>query len=397
MRRSLSALVVVALATTLIEIEEVRAVDQTYDTEKAAIRVQTFADGLRHPWGLAFLPDGRMLVTERGGNLRIVSPEGEISDPLAGVPRVDARGQGGLLDVALDPDFAENRLVYLSYSEPGAGGNSTAVARGRLAEDDSPRLAEVEVIFSQKPKYNGTAHFGSRLVFDNEGHLFVTLGERFDERIRTKAQELDTHIGKIVRINPDGSVPEDNPFVGREGALPEIWSYGHRNVQGAALHPETGALWINEHGPKGGDEINIPEAGKNYGWPVVSYGVNYDGTPVGTGEQHAEGMEDPIYYWVPSIGTSGMAFYTADAIPGWRGSVFVGGLAIPKLVRLEIDGRKVTAEEDLIADLGLRIRTVAQGPDGALYVLTDEPDGEILRIGAAGDEATATHPTEQAE
>ncbi|WP_119459914.1 PQQ-dependent sugar dehydrogenase [Rhodospirillaceae bacterium SYSU D60014] len=391
-----TALTTAALATTaLIGIDEARAVDKTFETDKATIRVQTFAKGLSHPWGLAFLPDGGMLVTERGGNLRIVSPEGELSDPLDGVPEVDARNQGGLLDVALDPNFEENRLVYLSYAEPGEGGNSTAVARGELAEGDPSRLANVEVIFSQEPKLPSTAHFGSCLVFDNDGHLFVTLGERYDEEFRTQAQDLDSHLGKVVRIHPDGSVPDDNPFVGQEGALPEIWSYGHRNSQGAALHPETGVFWMHEHGPKGGDEINIPEAGKNYGWPVVSYGVNYDGTPVGTGEQTAQGMEEPIYYWTPSIGPSGMAFYTADAIPGWQGDLFIGGLAIPKLVRLEIDGQRVTAEEDLIAALGLRIRDVVQGPDGALYLLTDEPDGEILRITSAVEEpATATGQTD---
>lgn len=386
MPSSPSAMAAVAFGIGLAACSGADAVEAVYDTEKARIRVETFADGLSHPWGLAFLPDGRMLVTERDGNLRLVSPEGELSEPLAGIPEVDARDQGGLLDVALDPDFENNGLIYISYAEPGEDGNGTAVARGRLVEGEQPVLADVEVIFSQRPKERSTKHFGSRLVFDGSGHLFVTLGERSNEAFREQAQDLDSHLGKIIRINPDGSVPEDNPFLDRDDALPEIWSYGHRNVQGAALHPETGALWINEHGPRGGDEINIPEPGRNYGWPVVSYGVNYSGTPVGTGEAEAEGMIGPIHYWTPSIGPSGMAFYTADAIPGWQDSLFVGGLAIPKLVRLELDGQSVTAEEALLADLDLRIRDVRQGPDGALYLLTDEDDGEILRITAVTGE-----------
>jgi len=366
-------------AALLAPIPEAGAVDAVYDTEKGRIRVQTIVEGLRHPWGLAFLPDGRILVTERDGNLRLVGG-GKVSEPLAGVPEVDAGGQGGLLDVAVDPVFTRSRLVYLSYSEAGDGGNSTAVARGRLSEDGT-RLTGVEVVFSQRPKLDSAMHFGSRLVFDRQGHLFITLGERSKAQFRGQAQLLDSHLGKVIRIRPDGSVPEDNPFAGRRDALPEIWSYGHRNAQGAALNPDTGVLWLNEHGPRGGDEINIPEAGKNYGWPVVSYGVNYDGSPVGGGRSEAPGMTGPIHHWTPSIGVSGMAFYTADAMPGWHGSVFVGGLAIPKLVRLERDGDRITGSEDLLEDLGLRIRQVVQGPDGALYLLTDESDGEILRVG----------------
>ncbi len=358
------------------------AVDQTFRTEKATVQVTTVVRGLSHPWGLAFLPDGRMLVTEKEGNLRIAAVDGTLSEPLRGVPKVDDRGQGGLLDVALDPDFARNRLVYLSYSEAGEGGNSTAVARGVLSEDDRS-LGNLQVIFSQKPKLDSTKHFGSRLVFDRSGHLFVTLGERSEDRFRGQAQDLDSHLGKVVRINPDGTVPADNPFVNRPGALPEIWSYGHRNSQGAALHPQTGVLWMNEHGPRGGDEINIPEAGKNYGWPVVSYGVNYNGTPVGSGKQSAPGMVEPIHQWTPVIGASGMAFYTADAMPGWKGSLFNGGLASRELVRLELDGTRVTHEERLFHSLGKRIRQVTQGPDGALYLLTDESGGEILRVAPA--------------
>lgn len=354
---------------------------QEVETEKVKISVETVASGLEHPWAIAFLPDGNFLVTERPGRLRIVTPKGEVKKPVSGVPEVDARNQGGLLDVALDPDFEENRLVYLTYAEKGEGGtNGTAVARGHLTESMSPQLRDVEVIFRQTPKKDSTLHFGSRLVFDNEGHLFVALGERSRVGMREESQDLDSHLGKVVRIWPDGTVPEDNPFAGEKGALPEIWSYGHRNQQGAALHPETGRLWTNEHGPRGGDEINIPQAGKNYGWPIVSYGTEYSGAPVGDGESAAPGMESPIYHWTPSIGVSGMAFYTGDAIPEWYGSLFVGGLARPSLRRLTLDGEKVAGEETLLEDLGARIRDVRQGPDGALYLLTDDEDGKLLRI-----------------
>lgn len=358
------------------------AVDETVETEKANIRVETFAEGLSHPWGIAFLPDGGALVTERAGRLRHVSAEGELSEPLAGLPEVDARGQGGLLDVALDPDFAQNRRVYWSYAEPGEGGNSTAVARGTLAEDLSA-VTDVEVIFSQQPKVQSIRHYGSRLVFDAAGDLFITLGERSDEEFRGQAQELGSHLGKIVRLHPDGAVPEDNPFLQTEGALPEIWSYGHRNIQAAAINPETGELWEIEHGPRGGDELNIPEAGKNYGWPIVSFGVNYSGSPVGSGESAGPDFEGPIYQWTPVIAPSGMTFYSGAAFPEWQGDLFVGGLAATTLVRLEVDGREVTHEERILEDLGLRIRDVVEGPEGALYLLTDESDGESLRISPA--------------
>lgn len=358
------------------------AVDEVFETEGPSIQVTTVAEGLEHPWALAFLPDGGMLVTERPGRLRHVTAEGDLSDPIAGVPEVDARGQGGLLDVALDPRFGENRLVYLSYAEAGEGGNGTAVARGRLGEDLTS-LSDVEVIFRQQPKEDSTAHFGSRLVFDGEGHLFVTLGERSDARFRVQAQDLNSHLGKIVRINPDGSVPQDNPFVGQEGALAEIWSYGNRNVQAAAINPQTGVLWEIEHGPRGGDELNIVEPGANYGWPVVSLGVNYDGSPVGEGVQQAEGMVDPIYSWTPVIAPSGMIFYQGDAFPDWQGDLFVGGLASTALVRLELDGNAVASEERLLESLGLRIRDVAEGPGGEILVVTDEGNGEILRIAPA--------------
>jgi aldose sugar dehydrogenase len=361
------------------------AIDQISDTEQAPVRVATIAEGLAHPWAIAFLPDGAMLVTERPGNLRLVTAEGEVSEPISGVPEVDARRQGGLLDVALDPQFQENRLVYLSFAEPGQGGNSTAVARAVLNEDRTA-LSDLEVIFSQQPKVQSTAHFGSRLVFDGQGDLFVTLGDRSDEAFRGEAQELDSHIGTIVRIHPDGSVPDDNPFVDNGEALAEIWSYGHRNIQGGDIHPETGGLWVVEHGPRGGDEVNVIEPGGNFGWPVVSHGVHYDGTPVGTGEPTAPGMIEPIHTWTPALAPSGATFYTGEEFPEWQGNLFVGGLVSNTLARLELDGQSVVHEERLIENLGLRIRDVVQGPDGALYLATDEENGEILRISRADTE-----------
>ena len=377
----LPAMAAVALASgTTVSAETLR-------TKHGPIEVERVAEGLDHPWALAFLPDGSMLVTERSGSLRLVSAAGAVSEPISGVPEVDARDQGGLLDVALHPEFAQNRLVYLSYSQAGAGGNSTAVARGVLSADGRS-LANLERIFSQQPKLPSTKHFGSRLVFDGQGHLFVTLGERSSAQFREQAQDLDSHLGKIVRLREDGSVPQDNPFTGTPGALPEIWSYGHRNIQAAAMHPRTGQLWEIEHGPKGGDEINIAEPGKNYGWPVVSHGVNYDGSPVGTGRSRAAGMEDPLYTWTPVIAPSGMAFYTGEAFPEWRGNLFVGGLAATALVRLELDGQTVRHEERLLEDLGARIRDVAVGPEGALYLLTDEDNGKVLRLTRAAEEAS---------
>ena len=359
------------------------AVDETHATEGAGtVHVTTHVEGLSHPWALAFLPDGGLLVTERAGSLRHVAADGTLSPPLAGVPVVDARGQGGLLDVALDPDFPSNRLVYLSFSEAGDGGNGTAVARGVLGAGNAG-LEDVEVIFRQKPKVDSTGHFGSRLVFDRAGNLFVTLGDRQSSAYRGEAQNLGTHIGKIVRIRPDGGVPDDNPFVGWDGALPEVWAYGVRNVQAAALHPETGVLWEIEHGPRGGDELNVIAPGANYGWPIVTLGVEYSGFTIGDGLTSAEGMVDAIYSWTPVIAPSGMLFYSGDAFPGWQGDLFVGGLASTALVRLSLDGEKVTGEERLLESLSLRIRDVAQGPDGALYVATDESRGQILRIAPA--------------
>jgi glucose/arabinose dehydrogenase len=349
------------------------AAAETYKSEKATFQVETVAEGLEHPWGMAFLPDGRLLVTERPGRLRIVSLDGTKSPPIEGVPRVFARGQGGLLDVALDPAYAANGLVYLSYAEPGPGGDGTAVARARL---DGNRLADLKVIFQQMPKRNAGQHFGSRLVFAPDGKLFITTGDRGK---RDEAQNLAVHLGKLIRINSDGSVPDDNPFVGTDDARREIWSYGHRNMQGAALNPETGVLWTIEHGARGGDELNIPQAGKNYGWPVITYGRDYSGLSIGEGTEKP-GMEQPIYYWDPSIAPSGMAFYTGDKFPQWRGNLFVGALGFELLARLELDGTKVTHEERLLKDLGERIRDVRQGPDGLIYLLTDSDDGRLLRL-----------------
>jgi glucose/arabinose dehydrogenase len=342
-----------------------------------APRGETVASGLSHPWALAFLPDGRFLVTERPGRMRIVSARGRVSAPLGGVPEVAARGQGGLLDVVLDSGFASNRTIWFCFSEPGPGRtNSTALARARLAADAS-RLEEVRVIFSQKPKVASTAHFGCRIVEARDGTLFLTMGERFTHR--DDAQRLDNDLGKIVRINKDGTAPRDNPFVGRAGALPEIWSYGHRNAQGATLGPD-GRLWETEHGPQGGDEINLPQAGHNYGWPVITYGEEYGGGPIGAGITQKEGMEQPLHYWVPSIAPSGMVFLTSDRYgAAWRGNLFVGSLKFGYLDRIELAGGKVVRETKLLQGVG-RVRDVRQGPDGLLYVVTDEEDGKIVRV-----------------
>ena len=338
------------------------------------VGVETVAGGLAHPWALAFLPDGRILVTERPGRLRVVGRDGKLSAPLGGVPKVHAEGQGGLLDVALDPRFEENRLVYLSFAEPGEGGAGTAVARGRLAEG---RLENVQVIYRQRPKVEGNGHFGSRLVFARDGKLFVTQGDR--QGYREQAQKPGSGLGKLVRINPDGSIPDDNPFVSRQGTLPEIYSLGHRSVQAAALHPETGRLWTVEHGARGGDELNHPEGGKNYGWPVITYGRDYSGASIGEGTAR-EGMEQPVYYWDPVIAPSGAVGYTGDRYPGWKGSLFIGSMQPGALVRLTLENGRVTAEERYLGELGDRIRDVQQGPDGLLYLVTDEEDGRILRV-----------------
>jgi aldose sugar dehydrogenase len=345
--------------------------------------VVTVAEGLDKPWGLTFLPGGKMLVTEKPGRLRVVAPDGKLSEPVAGLPAVDARGQGGLLDVSLDPAFASNHLIYWSYAEPRENSlNNTAVARGRFVDEAAPRVENVQVIFHQVPSLNSQQHYGGRLVWARDGKLFVTLGERSITEGRMQAQRMDGLLGKIVRINSDGSVPKDNPFVGKEGVRPEIWSLGHRNVEAAALNPTTGELWDTEHGTRGGDEINIARKGKDYGWPTIAYGIEYDGSPI-TGSITANpGMEQPLYYWDPVIAPSGMVFYTGTAFPAWKGSLFIGGLASTNLVRLTVEGERVVGEERLLTDMQPRerIRDVRQGPDGLLYLLTDNPKGRILKL-----------------
>ncbi len=377
-----AASIAALLSATLVAASCARA--GPVEAETAAgltIAAEPVVTGLEHPWGLAFLPDGDMLVTERPGRLRLVSDGSLVAEPVSGVPRVWARGQGGLLDVAVGPDFAENGEVFLSYSEPGEGGAGTAVARGRLVrEGDGGRLEDVEVIFRQQPKLGGGVHFGSRIVVGRDGTLFVTLGERGQKPL---AQDLSTHMGKVVRIDPDGSVPADNPFVGQPNARPEIWSYGHRNPQGATLHPDTGELWTVEHGARGGDEINIPKPGVNHGWPVITYGVDYSGATIGIGTE-APGMAQPHHHWDPSIAPSGLAFYTGDLVPAWQGDLFVGALRGQMLVRLDLDDeRRIVGEERLFEGALGRVRDVRQGPDGALWLLTDEPDGSLVRVAPA--------------
>ena len=353
--------------------------------EQGSITATAIVKGLDHPWAVAFLPDQQgFLVTERPGALRFVSRDGKLSAPLSGVPQVWAKGQGGLLDVVLSPDFKEDRLVYLSYAEGGGQGGTagTAVGRGRLS-DDLSSLKDFQVILRQAPKLSTGNHFGSRLVFDRDGYLFVTLGENND---RPTAQDLDKLQGKVVRIYPDGRVPDDNPFVGQPGARPEIWSYGQRNPQGAALNPWTGTLWENEHGPRGGDEINIIERGKNYGWPLATHGINYSLLPIPEAKgKTAEGTVAPHHVWEKSPAISGMAFYDADRFKAWQHNLFIGALASQELIRLQLDGGKVVHEERLLGDLKARIRDVRQGPDGFLYVLTDEADGVLYQVGLKQD------------
>ena len=351
--------------------------------QSATPQVQTVVGALDHPWAVAFLPGGRFLVTERPGRLRVVESDGTLRPPVAGLPAVAAGGQGGLLDVVTDSRFAANGTIYFCFSEPGPSGTyGTALARARLS-DDRTRLEDVRVIFSQQPKVASRLHFGCRIVErmvggQPDGTLFLTLGERFTQR--DAAQKLDNDLGKIVRVGKDGSIPPDNPFVGKAGAHPEIWSYGHRNVQGATLAADD-TLWTDEHGPMGGDEINLPQAGKNYGWPLVSFGLNYDGTPVGTGQSAMAGTEPPLHHWTPSIAPSGMAFLTSERYgPQWRGNLFVGSLKFKYLDRIELKDGRVVAEHKLLQDLGQRIRDVRQGPDGLLYVLTDHPMGKLIRV-----------------
>lgn len=370
MRTFIAAVATVALSAPAFAVQT-----DAPEAPSREVSVEAVAKGLDHPWALEFLPDGRMLVTERPGRMRIVGQDGRVSDPVEGVPEVFDEGQGGLLDIALAPDFQSSGTIFFAYAEPRNDGNGTAIARAQLVEGNgAPRLENVQVIFRQQPSFRRNVHFGSRIVIAPDGTLFVTLGERFQMK---HAQDLSRHWGKVVRINPDGSVPQDNPFVGRENARPEIWSYGHRNPQAAALHPETGELWIVDHGPRGGDEVNIVRKGLNYGWPVINYGEHYTGEQI---PEKREGMEQPLYYWDPSIAPSGMAFYTADRAPQWQGSLFVGALAGRHLARLVLDGEEVTAEEQLLTDLNERIRDVKQGPDGAIYVATDSARGRILRV-----------------
>ncbi len=353
------------------------AAAETFRSAAGDISVATVADGLERPWALAFLPDGRMLVTEKAGRMRIVARGGNLSPPVGGVPQVFAIGQGGLLDVILDGAFAQNGTIYFCYAEPVGGGARTALARARLNDVEAPRLEDVQVIFRQEGPLSSANHHGCRIVQMPDNNLFLTLGDHFVHR--DQAQNLANHLGKIVRVRPDGSVPSNNPFVNRAGAKPEIWSYGHRNSQGAARNPVSGKLWMHEHGPRGGDEINIPEAGKNYGWPVIGYGIDYSGARIH--EARAKpGMEQPVKYWVPSIAPSGMAFYSGRLVPAWRNNLFVGALAGQMLVRLEVAGDKVGREERLLQGLGERIRDVREGPDGALYLATDSSRGRILRV-----------------
>jgi glucose/arabinose dehydrogenase len=345
--------------------------------QDAKIRPEVLVKGLDHPWGLAFIDGGRMLVTERPGRLRTVQPDGTLGAPVEGLPKIDAGGQGGLLDVIADSDFARNRMIYFCYSEPGPKGNSTAMASARLS-DDMKQLEQLKVIFSQHPKFESSAHFGCRIVESRDGTLFLTLGDRYSRM--QDAQKLDNHHGKVIRVRKDGAVPVDNPFAHRKGALPEIWSYGHRNSQGATLGPDN-RLWMHEHGAQGGDEINRPEPGKNYGWPVISYGVHYGGAKVGDGATSKPGMEQPVHYWTPSIAPSGMAFLKSGRYgKAWQGNLFVGSLKFKYLDRIELRDGKVVREEKLLQDLDQRIRDVREGPDGLLYVLTDESKGQLIRL-----------------
>lgn len=377
-RRLLPAIVLAALGAC------------TASLHAQGIRAETVASGLQNPWSLAFLPEGRFLVTERPGRLRLIGADGKLGASVAGLPPIAAGGQGGLLDVVLDSDFARNRVLYFCFSEPAPSGNanSTALARATLSADET-RLENLTIIFSQKPKVTSTAHFGCRIVESRapgvggkaDGKLFLTLGERFSRK--EDAQKLDNHLGKIVRINKDGTVPSDNPFVGKPGALPEIWSYGHRNSQGATLAPD-GSFWMHEHGPQGGDEINLPRPGANYGWPAITYGENYGGGKIGDGLTEKAGMEQPLHYWVPSIAPSGMAFLTSERYgKGWHGNLFVGSLKFAYLDRIELSqpfAGKVVRESKLLTEVGERIRDVRQGPDGLLYVLTDSANGKLIRL-----------------
>ena len=347
---------------------------QTYRSEEHSFRVVKLVEGLQQPWSLAFLPDGRMLVTEKAGRLRLVDKNVLDPRPIEGLPEVTVHGQGGLQDVVLHPDFARNSLVYLSFAARGEDGVGTELARARLA---GHRLENVEIIFKQSPKGTRGQHFGGRIVFDRARYVYLTLGDRGD---MPRAQRPDDHAGSVIRLHDDGRVPKDNPFVGKRGWMPEKFDLGHRNQQGAALHPQTGMLWTHEHGPQGGDEVNVIRAGANYGWPVITYGVNYGiGTRIGEGTQKP-GMQQPVHYWVPSIAPSGMAFYSGDKFARWKGDLFVGALRDQMLVRLRLDGEKVVKEERLLKGVLGRIRDVRMGPDGCIYLLTDEAHGVLARL-----------------
>lgn len=372
--KSISGLILIICAMTLLSGTGVSAQGEEFASKHHRFRVTAVASGLEHPWSLAFLPDGDMLISERPGRLRIVREGVLLQAPVQGLPQIRVRGQGGLLDLLPHPDFAKNRLLYFSYSGNLNDEVTTHVARGRL-EDDS--LKDVEVLFRAEPASSGRVHFGSRLSFDGQGHLYISVGDRGQMQ---RAQKLDDHAGKIIRIHEDGRVPEDNPFVGELGAWSEIFSYGHRNPQGMTVHPQSGEVWTHEHGPKGGDEINIIRPGVNYGWPVVTLGIDYTGFTIGEGLKHMPGMADPLYHWTPSIAPSGMTFYTAEAFPAWKGDLFVGALSHRHLARLKLAGEVVIEEERLLENLRLRIRDVRQGPDGNLWLLTDHDPGQLLRL-----------------
>jgi aldose sugar dehydrogenase len=369
---------VFAFIILLVAQQTAKAADPVVSSSAGKIAIETVASGLVHPWSLAFLPDGRMLVTERPGRMRIVARNGQLSPPLGNVPKVYAKGQAGLMDVLLARDFDRTHTIFVCFAEPFEGGGRVAVSRARLVDDGTPHLDGPVTIFRQHGPVAHGLNIGCRMVQAPDGNLFVTLGDHFAPK--ELAQKLDNHIGKIVRITPDGAVPPDNPFVGKPGALGEIWAYGLRNAEGLAFNPADGKLWEQEHGPMGGDEINIIEKGRNYGWPRVSFGVNYDGTPVGTGKTTGDGLAAPLWHWTPSIAPSGMAFYSGDLMPTWKGSLFNGALKFALLSRLQLKGDKAVKEERLLQDLRERIRDVRQGPDGALYLLTDNSSGRILRI-----------------
>lgn len=343
-----------------------------------AFDVGVVASGLVHPWAVEPLPDGSFLVTERPGRMRVITANGQVGEPLAGLPRVHAEGQAGLLDVALSPSFATDRTIFWSFSEPRDGGNGTSVARGVLSTDRT-RLENVSVIFRALPTYANNMHYGSRLAFGSDGMLYISTGERSDRQMRQYAQRLDNHLGKVLRIRPDGTVPDDNPLVGRDGAQPEIWTIGHRNIQAMTFDPQ-GRLWVIEHGARGGDELNLIERGDNYGWPVQAYGIEYSGQPIAGASPNPGQFTQPVYYWDPVIAPSGATWYTGSAFPAWRGSLFIGALRDQRLVRVVIDGGRVVGEEHLLRDRGQRIRDVRQGPDGALYVVTDQENGQLWRI-----------------